>query len=220
MIPFSDPLQQVAGAHTGIPPVHLLDVQDCNGNIYYWSNRKIAAPCVIGLSGATVSYLPWILSVPEWKFYRSMQTDMGAITMQNISGDTLQRDFEKIVRASALEGALFVYRYWHADAELPSREIHGTLSVNDGDPEIVKLQCRQLDNPSADTAPPHTYSEICQWRWGSVQCGSTQSTPCQQSYPTCQVLERIRVIKNSYEKNFGEATANVASKVMQRIRQF
>jgi hypothetical protein len=220
MIPYSSTLQQIVGAHTGIAPAHLLDVEDCNGNFYYWASRKMNAPCVLGLAGATVPYLPWILSVPEWKFYRSMQTDMGVIEMQNISGDTLQRDFEKIMRASALEGAMFVYREWHADAEEASKEIHGTLSVNDSDPEEVKLQCKQLLNPSSDTAPLYTYSEICQWRWGSAQCGSTQLTPCQQSYATCQVLERILVITNSYEKNFGEATANVATNVMNRIRQF
>jgi hypothetical protein len=220
MIPYSQALQQVVGARTGIAPAHLLDVEDCNGNIYYWANRKMTAPCVIGKAGTVVSYSPWILSVPEWKFYRSMQTDMGTIAMQNISGDTLQRDFEKIVRASALEGAMFVYRQWHADAEYPSREIHGTLSIDDSDPEEVRLRGKQLSNPSADTAPAYVYCEICQWRWSSPQCGATGSVPCQQSFPTCQVPERILVTINSYEKNFGEATANVATKVMNRIRQF
>ena len=220
MIPFPPPLQQIAPARTGIAPAHLLDVEDCNGNLYYWANRRISAPCVMGVAGTETAYLPWILSVPNWKFYRSLQTDQGIITMQNISGDTLQRDFEKIVRASALDGSMFVYREWHADAEFPSLEVHGTLSVNDNDPELVKLQCRQLLNPSSDTAPAYTYGEICQWRHGSTQCGSTNPVPCQQSYPTCQVIERIFVITNSYEKNFGEATANVATNVVNRIRQF
>jgi hypothetical protein len=220
MIPYPSQLQQVIGAKTGIAPAHLVDVEDCNGNFYFWANRKITVPCVMGVAGTATAYLPWILSVPQWKFNRSMKTDMGTITMQNISGDTLQRDFERIVRASALDGAMFVYRQWHPDAEWASMEVHGTLSVNDGDPEIVKLQCKQLLDPSADTAPAYTYSEICQWRWSSLQCGSTAALPCQQSYPTCQVLERILVITNSYEKNFGEATANVATKVVNRIRQF
>jgi hypothetical protein len=220
MIPYSPTLQGVIGAKTGIAPAHLLDVEDCNGNFYYWANRKMSAPCVQGFAGATVAYLPWILSVPNWTFYRSMQTDMGAIEMQNLSGDTLQRDFEKIVRASALEGAQFVYREWQGDAMEATLEVHGTLSIDDSDPETVKLNCKQLTNPSTDVAPSYVYSEICQWRWGSVQCGSTALTPCSQSYPTCQVIERIFVTINSYEKNFGEATANVATNVVNRIRQF
>lgn len=220
MISYPDSLQPVVGARTGIAPAHLLDVEDCNGNFYYWSNRKITAPCVLGLAAAEMPYLPWILSVPQWKFYRSMQTDMGVIQMQNISGDTLQRDFERIVRASALDGAMFVYREWHADAEAPSLEIHGTLSVDDSDPEEVKLACRQLFNPSSDIAPAYTYGEICPWRYGSAQCGATNPISCQQSFPTCRVPERILVITNSYEKNFGEATANVATTTMNRLRQF
>jgi hypothetical protein len=220
MISYSPTLQAIVGAKTGIAPVHLLDVEDCNGNFYYWGSWKISAPCVVGLAGATVPYLPWILSVPQWKFYRSMQTDMGNIQIQNLSGDSLQRDFEKTVRASALEGALFVYREWQADAEEAALEVHGTLSINDSDPETAQLQGKQLFNPSSDTAPMYSYSETCQWRWSSVQCGATGPTPCQQSFPTCQVLSRIFVIANSYEKNYGETTANVATAVQNRIRQF
>jgi len=215
---YSSTLQAVVGARTGIAPVDLLDVQDSNGNNYYWSSRPISAASVI--DGSTQSYLAWILNVGAWTFHRSMQTDMGTIRMQNISGDTLSRDLEKIVRKSALEGALFVYRYYQADAKEAIREVHGTLSVDDSDPTTVSFTCKQLLNPSADPTPQYQYCEICQWRWSSVQCGSTQTTPCQQSYPTCQVTERIFAITNSYEKNFGEATANVATVSMNRMRRF
>src|SRR5579883_1959409 len=222
VIVYPQSLQQIVGAKTGIAPAFLLDVQDANGNIYYWADRKISAPSVITADGnpATNTYLPWILSVPQWTFHRSMQTDMGVIQMQNLSGDTLQRDFEKIMQRSTIEGALFVYREWLPGAEFAAVEVHGTLTLDDSNPEVVMLQARQLTNPSQDSTPQYAYSEICQWRWSSAQCGSTQSTPCQQSFPTCQVLERIFVIMNNYEKNYGEATANVATTTMNRIRQF
>lgn len=222
MIAYPPALQAVVAARTGIAPAHLLDVQDPNGNCYYWGSRAISAPAAITANGiaATEAYLPWILSVPEWKFHRSMQTDMGTVLLQALSGDTLQRDFEKIVRKSALEGSLFVYRRWHADAEAASREVHGQLTVDDSDPETVSLSCRQLNNPSEDITPQYQLGEICQWRWSSVQCGSTQPTPCQQSFPTCQVLQRIFVVINNFEKNYGDATANIATIEMKRIRQF
>jgi hypothetical protein len=79
---------------------------------------------------------------------------------------------------------------------------------------------RQLLNPSQDSTPDKQYCEICQWRWSSVQCGSTESTPCQQSFPTCQVVERIFAITNNFEKNYGETLASVSTNVMNRIRQF
>jgi hypothetical protein len=53
-----------------------------------------------------------------------------------------------------------------------------------------------------------------------VQCGSTQPTPCEQTYDTCQVLERIFVVINNYEKNYGEAIANTATNTVNRTRQF
>jgi len=218
VIVYPQSLQQTIGAKTGIAPAFLLDVEDANGNLYFWASRRISAPSVI--SGTVQTYLPWILSVPQWTFNRSIQTDMGIIQMQNLSGDTLQRDFEKIMQRTTLEGAIFVYREWLPDAEFAAMEVHGTLSVDDTNPELVMLQCRQLTNPSQDSTPQYSYSEICQWRWSSVQCGSTQSMPCQQSFPTCQVTERIFVIMNNYEKNYGEATANVATNTMNRIRQF
>lgn len=48
-----------------------------------------------------------------------MQTDTGSFIVQNVSGDTLARDFERIARRSAIEGALFVYRYRNRPRALP-----------------------------------------------------------------------------------------------------
>ncbi len=227
MISYPPQLQSIAAGRTGIAPPHLLDVLDTNGNIYYWASRRISAPAAIDASSitggdpaTTVSYLPWVLSVPEWSFHRSLQTDMGAIRLQYLSGDTLQRDFDRIVRSSALEGAFFIYRMWEAAAEWPYLEVHGTLSVTRPDDAIVPLQAKQLLNPSMDVMPQYTYSEVCPWRWGSKQCGSTAASECQHGFPTCQVPERIRVISNSYEKNFGAADANVSVKSMNRLRKF
>lgn len=220
-------LASIAAAHTGIAPAHLLDVMDTNGNFYYWANRKTSVLAAIDASSAvggapttTVTYLPWVLSVPEWKFYRSLQTDMGQIQLQYLSGDTLQRDFDRIVRSTALEGALFVYRLWDAAAEWPYIEVHGTLTVGAPSQNRVGITARQMLNPSADVTPQFTLSEICPWRYGSPQCGATGSVECQHSFPTCQVVERIMVISNNYEKNFGPADANVSVKVMNRIRKF
>jgi len=227
MIAYPPSLQGVAGSKTGIAPVHLLDVYDMNGYFYYWASRKFTALARVDAQSvagnapvATPTYLPWILNVPQWKFNRSLSTDMGMIEIQCLSGDTLQRDFEKIVRSTALEGALFVYRMWAADAEAAYLEVHGTLSVAETDPYTARLSCKQLLNPSSDITPMYDYSETCQWRWSSKQCGSTQSAPCQQSFLSCQVVERIAAISNSYEKNFGEASANVATGAVNRLRQY
>src|SRR5271157_4338857 len=115
MIPYSPSLLAVGGARTGIAPVNLLDICDVNGNLYYFADRKISAPNVItgapplpNYGGAFSIYTPpassltpyisWLLSVPKFSFYRSLITSTGNIILQNLSGDTLSRDFEKIMR--------------------------------------------------------------------------------------------------------------------------
>lgn len=225
MISWPQALQSSSPGKTGISPAYLLDVEDVNGNVYYWGSRgsrNLVAPSVIVASGGQPNnvYSPWILSVPQITSSRTLETDLGAIQLQYLSGDSLQRDFEKIVRKSTLEGGLAVFRIFNPAAQAAEYEFHGTMSVDDSNPTAVSLMLKQLNNPSQDMAPQRQLSETCQWRWSSAQCGSTQPTPCQQSFPTCQVIERIFVVINSYEKNYGEAWSSIAPNSMNRQRKF
>lgn len=171
------------------------------------------------VSGSSVAYSPWLLEVPQFAFHRSLQTDIGAFVVQNLSGDTLSRDMEKTLRASALEGALFVYRCWQADAEAAWLEVHGTLTVAEVGVDTIQLKAAQLINPSQEDTPLEIYCETCQIDWAGKRCGSTQATECSYSFQTCQVVERIMVVTNNYEKNFGEGIANTALKLINRRRR-
>ncbi len=51
-------------------------------------------PEIPGSGIPPAEYLPWLMSVPEITFHRSLQTDMGSFVLQNVSGDTLSRDME------------------------------------------------------------------------------------------------------------------------------
>jgi hypothetical protein len=163
-------------------------------------------------------YVPWLVGIPEFKFHRSLLTDIGSFVIQNLSGDTLSRDFEKIARKSALEGALFVYRCWQADAMAAWLEVHGTLTVEDIGVDTVKLKGSQLINPSQDDTPLEIYCETCQLQWGGVRCGSTETTECNYSYQSCQSPARIMVAMNHYETNYGQNQANTALNVINRRR--
>ena len=163
-------------------------------------------------------YIPWLVAVPSFSFHRSLVTDTGSFVIQNLSGDTLSRDFEKIARRSALEGAFFVYRLWQAGAQEAWLEVHGTLSVDDIGQDTVRLKGSQLLNPSQDDTPLENYSETCQLQWGGRRCGSMEATECQYSFQSCQVPERIMVALNSFEKNYGENDANTAMNVINRRR--
>jgi len=217
MISYPQSLIAVGGARTGITPVNLLDVQTVDGNLYFWSDRPMAAPSVI--TGANANYLSWLLSVPSFAFHRSLQTDVGNFVVQNISGNTLSRDFEKYIRAETIEGAFFVYRLWQPDAEAAWLEVHGALTLDEAGTDTAQLKGAQLLNPAQDDTPLENYCETCQLNWAGKRCGSTQSTECLYSYRSCQVIERIMVAMNDYEKNYGETTANTAFKITNRRRR-
>jgi hypothetical protein len=166
-------------------------------------------------------YIPWLIEVPQITFHRSLATDVGSFKIQNLSGDTLSRDMEKLLRRSTFEGAEFVYRLWQPDAEAAWLEVHGTLTVpgNGVSVDIVELKGSQLINPAQEDTPLENYCETCQIQWGGKRCGATGSTECQYSYQTCQVVERIMVVLNNFEKNYGEANTDSVVKVVNRRRR-
>lgn len=206
---------------------------DTAGNFPIYHTAAIASPSLAiyytlpggsdsgsGSSGSGL-YKPWLLSVPEITFHRSSVTDSGSFVLQNLSGDTLARDVEKLLRASTLEGAKFVYRNYQPDADASWIEVHGKLTIPDGgiDVDTLTLKASSMVAPAEDNTPAYEYSETCQWRWGSPQCGATGSTECGYSYQSCQVPERIFVVLNNYEKNYGETTANVSTQLINRRRR-
>ncbi|MBW4049424.1 MAG: hypothetical protein HIU89_16340 [Proteobacteria bacterium] len=144
---------------------------------------------------------------------------MGQFVVQNVSGDSVSRDVERMLRASAMEGAYFIYRLWQPGAQAAWLEVHGTLTVADVGVDTMTLKGTQLLNPSQDDTPLEIYSETCQLVWGQARCGSTAPTECSYSYQTCTSLNRIMIVANDYEKNFGETTANTALNVINRRRK-
>lgn len=219
MIPYPPTLLGVGGAHTGLPPVNLLDVLDTNGNLYYWADRAMIAPCVIGTAGDAVNYVPWLLGAGPFTFNRSMATDSGSFKVQNVSGDTLMRDLEGKIRASTIEGALFVYRLWDAAAQSPYLLTMGTLGLGTRGDDACSFKTKPLSDPAQEDTPLEEYCETCQLNWAGPRCGATGATECLYSFQSCQVVERIMVAINSFEKNWGETSANSPLTVMNRTRR-
>lgn len=206
----------------GVATWAMLGIQGLAIAVYYTipsSDGGFGSPPPGGGTFKGAPYLPWLLQVPNFSFYRSLQTGTGSFVIQNVSGDTLSRDAEKLLRASAFEGAFFVYRLWQPDAEAAWIEVHGTLTVDDVGVDTLTFKAMALLNPAQDDTPLEIYCETCQLQWAGPRCGSTQPTECSYSFQTCQVVERIMVVTNDYEKNYGEATANTALNVINRRRK-
>lgn len=210
----------VAPTRTGVAPVCLLDIQTMDGDIYYVADRAVSfIPAAITPDGGRllVQYQPWIVTAPNFKFYRSTQTDTGTIQLQNVSGDTVNRDFSRLARHIALEGAIFVFRWWQAGGEFAWREVHGMLSVVNVSSTSAQLAASQTLTGNDDT-PAGFYGENCQLVWGEKRCGATGETECMYSYRTCQVPERYMGVLNTYEKTYDESVAPIITQTVNRRR--
>ena len=204
---------------SGVAPVLLLDVQTPSGDIHYWSDRALVnIPAAITADGdpALVTYLPWLLSPVTLTFNRSLQTDTGAIDVQNLSGNVLQRDFESIVRRGVLEGSLFVLRYYSVDMEWTWLEQHGTLSVGETG-LIAPLSLQQL-LAGADDTPAMNVSETCQLVWGKARSGATGSTEFLYTFFGCQEIEHFTGIQTGFEINNPESVASLPTQTINRKR--
>jgi hypothetical protein len=217
MIPYTSTLLAVGGARTGLPPVNLLEVQDTNGNNYFWADRKITMVSI--LTGVAEMFLPWLMAAGPFKFNRSQVTDSGSFQIQNVSGDTLARDVETMLRATTLEGALFIYRCYQADAQQPWIQTTGKLTLEGTSDDLATFHSAPLSEPAQEDTPMYQYCETCQLNWAGPRCGSTASTECLYSFQSCQVVERPMISLNSWEKNYGETIANTPLVTINRGRR-
>jgi hypothetical protein len=221
MISYPASLLAVGGARSGIAPVNLLDVEDANGNLYFWSDRGAAtgSEWISALTGEAETYLPWLLSCGPFTYNRSLVTDLGSFTIQNLSGNTLARDVETLLRATTLEGATFLYRCWQAGAQAAWIYAVGTLSFESGTDDTARFKAKPFGDPAQEDTPVFQYCETCQLNWAGARCGSTQATECEYSFQSCQVIERPMLVLNSFEKNYGETQSNVPLLNINRSRR-
>ena len=199
---------------------HLFDIQTVEGLLYYWADAKLAnVPAAITANNAPakVAYQPWVLTPPRFSFHRSMQTDTGSFTVQNVSGNTVARDFETAVRRSAMEGALFAYRWYNTAAQVADLTVLGTLTVDMISASSATLNCQQLFS-GQDDVPGDVISETCQLVWAERRCQAQGTQECLYSFRTCQVVEHFTGVLTMFEKNYGEALPDIISQPVNRRR--
>lgn len=171
----------------GILPIVLVDVELRDGTRHYWSDTPGTYTKIIG--SGSVAYKPWLKRGLTIRRSMSLRTDAGQIRVQNLSGNTIERDVSTLFRDAEFEGALVVIRMLEPLTLLLEEEFHGTL----GEPEIgeqeVVLRCRQLLDTSQQDIPLESMSETCPWaphRFKGKECGSTGSaSTCNGTFAEC-----------------------------------
>jgi len=219
--PYSSELIQIMAARSGPAPVLLLDVVAMDGTSYHWGNKAInvtpvypttlpgtpPAAWLAGLANPPADYdtyyFPWLLSATGFNQTRAMQAVTASIAVQNISGNTLQRDLMGLLSARTFEGALYAFREWNLVKQEAEFEQHGRLTVVTASERICTFGANLLFNPNDYDGQPYAYSETCQWQFGGARCGSTPAndpdfaTPCDQTYVTCHQRPRTSIELNT-----------------------
>ena len=183
-----------SAASGGVAPFGLLDVVTASGNIYHWAEQKCNVPPVVTVGGefeTAQTYQGWLTGQPKFQTYGSTETDTGTISVQNLSGNTIQRDVALAFSKYEFIGALVIYRLWRGDAEQSIFTFIGNVTDADIDETQMDLTLEGFGNYSAITAPFANIDVSCPLSFASVACGSTSPTPCQQSYGSCTSIERF-----------------------------
>jgi hypothetical protein len=179
--------------------VKLLDVQLRDGSLYYFSDFNGNFPMKLG-AGGNVQYKPWIKKAGPFRVTRTTSTDAGTVTFQNISGNTIDRDFAKLLNNGEFEGALVVYREWNLLLAVTEWEFHGSVSEPGSDMIEGSFRLLQLCDPNGYDVPLDTYSDKCTLRYKGPLCGSVSGlATCDKLFASCVTrgaTERFNGIPN------------------------
>jgi hypothetical protein len=168
----------------GKNPVPLLDIQTLDGAIYLWSGLAGSYPSRI--TGATQPYSEWIKKWGPFSQSRDMSTDAGEITLQNISGNTIDRDVALALQTHEFDGALAIFRLWHPLLALSLMEWHCYVTEPEPKEDEAVLRLVQLFDPSQYSIADRVVSETCDLIYQSLECGSTGSAvSCDKTFPAC-----------------------------------
>ena len=149
--------------------VHLLDVQRSDGSSYFWSTHE--GVFLSRLTGANQTYKPWLKDGPTIKLTRSLASDYGELHLQNLSGNTIDREVAALLVAGEFEGAYCIYRPWFDPLDVTGFEFHGFASEPQIDPEELVFRSLQLFQPNDIPAYDFLQTLQCHWRFSSAQCG-------------------------------------------------
>ena len=182
----SAPMISYIAEQSGFASIALLDVQTVDGTQYFWSDNNYNQ-FPNEFSGALTTYSPWLKQVGPITLQKSFQADAGDIVLQNLSGNSIDRDVSSAVLAHEFEGALAVLRLWLPLFGGTFFQFHGYLSEQQPGEEEAVFRMLQLSDWTEFNIAEDVVSELCTWRYKSVQCGSTgTATSCPKRLTDCQ----------------------------------
>jgi phage-related protein len=170
-------------------PVVLLDIQTLDGSQYFWSDYEGNYPTKF--TGATQFYNGWIKSGCNFTCTRDMTSNAGDLLLQNLSGNTIDRDVAAALKNHEFEGAYAVTRLWIPLLDVAVREFHCSLSEQNPKEDEAGFRELGLFDPTQYVLAGDVQVETCTLRYKSLQCGSTgTAVACPKRLVDCQDASR------------------------------
>jgi len=191
-------------ASGGCAPVSLVEIRTLSGNTYFLSEQRGIWNSII--NGTTENeYQDWLVGQQQFHETGTTATDTASLSIQNLSGNTVERDMALAYAKNEFVGAFVYYRLWRADAETAIFTFTGNVTDADIDENVMDLSVEGFGNYSAVKVPSYDIDVSCPLFFGSEACGSTSPTPCNQSYGDCSSIERFAGIVVQW--NFSNSSA-------------
>lgn len=171
-------------------PVVLLDIQTTDGSQFFWADLE--GNYLSEMTGQTQFYNGWLKGGTAFQITKDLSTNAGDMTVQNISGNTIDRDVDLALSNHEFEGALCIMRVWMPILDAAIDEFHGQISEQNPVEDEFQFRHLQLFDPAQYDAADDVIQDLCTWRYQSAQCGSTGSaTTCDFKLSTCQDSQHL-----------------------------
>ncbi|HEX7285680.1 MAG TPA: hypothetical protein VF532_05825 [Candidatus Angelobacter sp.] len=136
-------------------------------------------------------YNGWIKGGFNFTVSKDFSTNAGDLLLQNLSGNTIDRDVALAFKSHEFEGALCIVRLWLPLLDASINEFHCSLSEQNPKEQEAGARCLQIFDPSQYALAGDIVSTLCTWRFKSLQCGSTGSASvCAKRFTDCQDATR------------------------------
>lgn len=170
-------------------PIILVDIQTLDGTQYFWSDYEGRYPTKF--TGAMQFYNGWIKTGCNFTRSKDMISNAGDLLLQNLSGNTIDRDVASALKNHEFEGAYAVTRLWIPQLDVAIDEFHCSLTEQDSKEDEAGMRELQLFDPSQYVIAGDVEVETCTLRFKSLQCGSAGSaTSCPKRLIDCQDATR------------------------------
>jgi hypothetical protein len=137
-------------------------------------------------------YSGWIKSGCNFTCTKDMSSNAGDLLLQNISGNTIDRDVAAALKNHEFEGAYAVTRLWIPLLDVAIREFHCSLTEQNPKEDEAGFRELQLFDPTQYVLAGDVQAETCTFRFKSAQCGSTgTATSCPKRLVDCQDATRL-----------------------------